>query len=172
MKNKYQAGEHIVYDNYGVCLIKDIKEMSLVHGVPRKDYYILSPVNASQSTYYVPCDNEALTSKMRNPLTENEIHNLLKNSEAIILSWTDNRQQRAEISREILKNGINVELIALIRCLYERKLALRANGKKLSATDEGILLSCERMINDEFSFSLGISSDTVPEYIRSFMKEQ
>lgn len=172
MQNEYKTGEHIVYDTYGVCKITDIKKMAFVHGTPAQNYYILSPVNASQSTYYVPCENEALTSKIRRPLNKDEIDSLLDSSHSIDLSWIDNRQVRSEHSREILRKGITPELIALIRCLYERKLTLKSNGKNLSATDEGILASCEKLINEELSFSLGITTDEVPGYIRGCLKNE
>lgn len=171
MQIEYKTDEYIVYDTYGVCRIKEIKKMSFVHGEPSRPYYVLSPANASQSTYYVPCENKVLTAKMRRPLNKNEIEKLLDSSLNIDTSWIDNRQSRAEYSREVLKKGITPELFSLIRCLYERKLSLEANGKSLSSTDEGILNSCEKLINEEFSFSLNITAEEVPSYISRCFSE-
>ncbi len=166
MNFSYKEGDYIVYDTYGICLIKEIKNMSFTHASPIKPYYILSPLYSKQSTYYVPCDSEKLVSKMRLPLTKSEIEELLKGSYETEFGWIDNRQTRGEKIREILNGGISPELIALIRCLFERRLELKEKGKSLSATDENNLSIAEKMINDEFSFSLGIEKESVADFIR------
>lgn len=165
MEYKYKKDDYIVYDTYGVCKITDIKQMSLIHGVKAQDYYILSSVNFSGCTYYIPCGNETLLSKMRRPFNADEINALLEASKKIEFSWNDNRQQRCDFSKEIMQKGITPELIALIRCFYERKVFLDKNEKKFSSTDENILTGCEKMINEEFAFSLKLDATAVPTYI-------
>lgn len=170
MENQFKTGEFIVYDTYGICEIKEIKKMSLVQGSGLQTYYILIPVNSQSSTFYVPCSNEKLCSKMRRPMNAEQIRQLLSESRTAQFSWIENRQLRAERAREILKGGITPSLIALIRCLYERKTDLKKQGKSLSSTDDGILTTCEKLINEEFSFSLNIPCSCVPGYISGCME--
>lgn len=170
MVNQFNAGEYIVYDTYGVCEIQEIKKMTLVHGTPFQLYYVLKPLGAGHSTYYVPCENESLCVKMRRPMSKEEIEKLINASVDSSIKWIENRQLRSEKAREIIKKGVTPDLIALIRCIYERKLCLKENGKALSATDESLLASCERLVNEEFSFSLDIPESGVAEYIKGCIR--
>ncbi|MBQ7295346.1 MAG: CarD family transcriptional regulator [Clostridia bacterium] len=170
MSEKYTAGTFLVYDTYGICKISEVKKMTFLKGTPLQTYYVLSPLNSPSSTFYVPADNETLAGKLREPMSEREIKGLLSESEKISLDWIDNRQTRNENFRRILDGGITPELIALIRCLYSRKTQLQENGKKLSGTDEGIFTSAEKLVKEEFAFSLKIESEKVAEYIQSYLE--
>lgn len=170
MENQFKAGDHIVYDTYGICEITEVKKMTLVSGTPFQPYYVLRPLSAGHSTYYVPCENEALCNKMRLPMNKEKINELLAESVLSSVKWIENRQLRSEKAREIIRNGVTPDLIALIRCLYERKLSLKENGKALSATDESLLSSCEKLVSEELSFSLDIPIDEVAGYIKDCIK--
>ena len=50
--------------------------------------------------------------------------------------------------------------------------SLSEKGKKLSSTDEGLFISAEKLIKEEFAFSLGISPEGVTEYIHAFMEKR
>ncbi len=166
----YTKGEYLVYDTYGVCEIREIKSMRFSKTAPTDIYYVLSPLNSPNSTFYLPTQNEELCKKLRYPMSEEQIKGLLSEAEAIFPEWTDNRQIRNDNFQRILSGGITPELIALIRCLYERKLLLSENGKKLSSTDEGFFNSAEKMVKEEFAFSLKIDSEKVTEYIKNYFK--
>ena len=170
MENQFKAGEYIVYDTYGICEITEVKKMTLVSGTPFQPYYVLRPLSAGHSTYYVPCENETLCNKMRLPMNKEKINELLTESISSSVKWIENRQLRSEKAREIIRNGVTPDLIALIRCLYERKLSLKENGKALSATDESLLSSCEKLVNEELSFSLNIPVGEVAGYIKGCIK--
>ncbi len=167
----YTKGEYLVYDTYGVCEIKEIKIMRFSKTAPTDTYYVLSPLNSPNSTFYLPAKNEELLKKLRRPMSEEQIKCLLSEATGISLDWTDNRQMRNDNFQRILGGGITPELIALIRCLYERKLSLSEKGKKLSSTDEGIFTSAEKMVKEEFAFSLKTDSEKVTEYIKSYFEE-
>ncbi len=166
---KFGVGTHVVYDIYGICRITDIKPMAFISGEKKKDYYILSVLNSPTSTYYVPVDGAE--GKLRHPMTKEEIHLLLDTPGETQVSWNDNRQSRKDFFLRILDKGITPELMGLIRCLYSRRLELSANGKSLSSTDEGIFSAAEKLVREEFSFSLGIPSDEVTEYIRNYFEK-
>lgn len=170
MKEMYTEGTFLVYDTYGICEIKSIKRMNFTKGAPLKTYYVLSPLNSPSSTFYVPTDNEVLCEKMRKILSESEIKHLLDESKNVSVDWIDNRQIRNETFHNILDSGITPSLLALIRCLYSRRKTLLSQGKKLSTTDENYFTTAEKLVNQEFAFSLGIDSDKVTEYIQGYYK--
>ena len=171
MKPEYKPDTCVVYDTYGICKVNKIDNISFSKGTPKRPYYILSPLNSPSSTYYVPITNEALQNKLRLPMTEPEIKDLLKRSQSHSVKWIENRQERNEAFSRILSHGITEELICLVGCLYKRRLDLSKRGKKLSSTDEGFFSAAEKMLREEFAFSLEISPDEVTEYIHTFMSE-
>ncbi len=166
----YTKGEYLVYDTYGVCEIKEIKSIRFSKTAPLNTYYVLSPLNSPNSTFYVPTQNEELCKKLRRPMSEEQIKAILGEAADISADWIDNRQMRNDNFQRILAGGITPELIALIRCLYERRLSLSEKGKKLSSTDEGFFTAAERLVKEEFAFSLSIESEKVTEYIKSYLE--
>lgn len=172
MQTEFNAGTCLVYDTYGICKVTKIESISFSKGTPKRPYYVLSPLNSPSSTYYVPVNGEATQTKLRLPLTQAQINTLLEKSLACNIKWIENRQERNEIFRKIVSSGITEELISLIACLFKRRSFLCEKGKKLSSTDEGIFSAAEKMVKEEFAFSLGISPDGVTEYIHTFMDKK
>ncbi len=169
MSNAYEIGSAVVYDVYGVCTVKDVRPMSFFSGQKKENYYVLVPHNNSTATYYVPVDKDRTGKKLRTPLTEKEIRELLVKAKGCECSWIENRQQRSERYRQITDKGISPDLLALIRCLYERKEELNKKGKTLSATDEAVFACAGRLVNEEFAYSLKIPGDDVEKYIQNFI---
>ena len=95
---------------------------------------------------------------------------LLLKAKASMPDWIEKRQERNEYTNRILSMGITPELISLIGCLYNRKQLLETQGKKLSSTDENTFALAEKMVKEEFAFSLNISADKVSKYIHTFME--
>ena len=170
MHSNYKVGTYLIYDTFGICKLDKIENLSFSKGTPKRPYYVLSPLNSPSSTYYVPVTNNAQTTKLRPPMTEKEIKALLEKSRSLNIKWIENRQERNENFGKILASGISEELICLISCLYSRSSALSELGKTLSSTDKDFLVTAEKMVAEEFAFSLGILPEEVPGYINSFMK--
>ena len=169
MSEKYNAGDFIVYDVYGICKIERLEKFSFSKAIPKEDYYVLHPINAPTSTYYVPVTGEVAIKKLRRPMSEIHIKALLLEALNLNLSWIEKRQQRTEYFYHVLSEGISAELICLIGCLYKKREELLSKGKKLSSTDENFFKAAENMVKEEFSFSLGIPDKKVSMYIHNFM---
>lgn len=165
---QYKVGEHVVYGNDGVCVIADITQPQFMEQTPNPGaYYILKPLNNSGSTFYVPVDNETLRAKMRYVLSHEEIDTLLEGIRGKEISWIDDKKQRAETFRGILRRGIRDEMLLMLRCIYLQRSKLTTLGKKLPTADEGVLQSAEKQVREEFSYVLAITPEQVGEYIRS-----
>lgn len=165
---RFNEGESVVYDTYGICTVERIEKKSFASGMPLQEYYVLSVMGSPNSTYYVPLNSEKLCSKIRYPLSVQEIHTLLEHSAEIPCEWIENRQMRTDTFREIMQKGVSAELVALIRCMYEKKCLNQNCGKKLSATDETLFNSAQKLLAQEFAFSLGIEENQVNDYIVNF----
>ena len=72
MAEKFAVNDYVIYGKSGLCIVKEIKKMRMANG-PLSEYYILNAASGNAVTIYVPCDKENLVSKMRRPMTKDEI---------------------------------------------------------------------------------------------------
>lgn len=170
MKTKFHKDEYIVYGKTGVCLIDEVKPLSFHCKEDNTPYYILKPIGNSTAIVYVPTNNEDLVSKMRYVMTEADIDELLSETKGMKIDWIDNKNARADYFQQLVTSGNQQELILLVSCIYLQKQERLAAGKKLAASDETILRTAERLIEEEFSFSLNIPEKDVAKYIQERME--
>lgn len=162
----FQIGEVVSYGATGICTIEDIRMESMSRsGAKKQQYYILRPNAAPTCTTYVPVANEALAAKMRRILTKEQIDQLIDSIRGQELPWIEDTRRRSEAYSQIVAKGISGELLKLISCLYLEKKARNKGGRKFCATDEKLLSSAERMVSEEFAYSLQIPQNQVSQYI-------
>ena len=160
MSDGAKIGSYVLYGKTGVCLVK---EQTVMNG---GQYYVLSPISDRHSSVYVPCANEELVGRMRPLLRREEIDLLLSNADEVRLEWLEDRNERATFCRSVLCGGDRKELVRLLCCLMRRKIERMEMGKRLSAMDETFLQECVRLVQEEFSMVLGISTREVGPYIQ------
>jgi len=163
---QYKTGDLIRYATTGVCQIAEIKKMRGADRHTVRTFYVLKPVSNKASTVYVPVDNAELVGKMRYILNKDEIDELIVSDLGSRVEWSDDRKIRQENFHSIIKNCDHRELLCLISCIYLKKQELVSIGKKLASTDEAILNQAEELIENEFSFVLGVTKNEVGAYIR------
>lgn len=166
----FEKSDYIVYDNAGVCLIEDIAARKFEYWDSERICYVLRPIGNQSSMVYVPVDNEKLTKKMRRIMSKDEIDAILDNVRTKCITWIDDRRKRSEQFREILSAKNQQDMLLLASCIYTKKRELASIGKKLSNSDEMILRETERFVNEEFAFSLKLSTGQVAEYIQQRLK--
>ncbi len=166
--DRFNAGEILVYRVYGLCKVKEIKEMTFSKNEAPQEYYVLVPVSGMPSLYYVPVGNEKAASRLRRPLTAEELDTVLSRVRDEKCQWIENRQLRSEFFNSVLSRGVTSELLSLIRCIYCRKSELSEKGKRLSTTDENIFSSAEKLLFEEIAFVLGIEKEKVSDYLGSY----
>ena len=127
----------------------------------------MTPFTNSSTVIYVPVENEQLTSKMRHILTKEEIDATLDEVNEKEILWIENRKERMEYFQTIINQGDTTELLRIVACLYKRKLSVVNQGKKFSLTDENLLQQAVSIIDNEFSFVLGIEVNKVKDYIQA-----
>jgi len=159
----FQIDDTVVYGSQGVCRVSQITEQKLA-GKTMK-YYILTPLNNSTLTIYVPVENETLTSKMRRVLSPEEIKDIIHTMPAQELIWVENDSERRDAYRDILSRGDTLELVQLAKTLFLRKQELVSMGKKLHSADETFLKDAETMLYDEFALVLNITREEVVPFI-------
>ena len=160
----YQVGDTIQYSSTGICKIDAIEEKVL--GKIKKSYYVLMPISHSNSTVYVPVDNEALTSKMRRILNKDEILEIIHSSSESPDILIENDTERREKFTDIIHSGNRKDLLILIRSLYLHKEHQQSNGRKFHIADERVFKEAERILYDELSYTLEIPADEVVKFIQ------
>jgi CarD family transcriptional regulator len=161
----FEIGEYVNYGTNGIFQIVDIRK-ECFDSKTEKEYYILQPVYSSNSTIYVPADNETVTKKMQYILTPEEVHDLIKSIPEEETFWIQDDRLRREKFTKILRNGDRRELIGLLKTLYKRKKERNESGHKFFAVDENILNTAERILHQEFALVLNIKPEEVVPFIR------
>jgi len=164
---RFNKGDFVVYGSSGVCKIEEIGDITF--GKLTQCYYTLRPIADQSSLTYVPCDNEALTAKLRFVLSKEEIEEILQLHLDSSVSWDNDRKVRLALFRDILAGGDPAALLALIRCIMLKRIELEADNRKLSLSDSETLRAAMFSINSEFAFALGIERHEVEDYIRSHL---
>ena len=167
--NGFDIGEYVSYGINGMCNIEDIRPMQLSQSVEKMMYYILRPESNPKSTIFVPVNNQKLVSKMRELMTKDEINAMLVRMKDRTLEWEKDVRFRTESFHEILNNGVNQDLILMIRCLHRKRQELVQLGKKLPARDSNTLKTAERLVEEEFAHVLHIKCEEVSDYIRDVL---
>ena len=157
-----QTGSMLLYGNQ-VCRVCQEKE-EVFHGT-RRNYYLLQPIYDTSSMIYVPSDNPKLMGKMRQILSPEEIHQLIREIPNQETKWIADDRQRSDTWKEVLSTGDRKKLVKMIKTLYEKKQEIEAAGRKFHAADENALRQAEQMIHDEFALVLDIQRDQVAPFI-------
>ena len=168
-RNGFDIGEYVSYGINGMCNIEDVRPMQLSQSVEKMMYYILRPESNPKSTIFVPVNNQKLVSKMRELMTKDEINAMLVRMKDRTLEWEKDVRFRTESFHEILNNGVNQDLILMIRCLHRKRQELVQLGKKLPARDSNTLKTAERLVEEEFAHVLHIKCEEVSDYIRDVL---
>lgn len=130
-------------------------------------YYVLKSIKGNNSVVYIPTDNEKLVAKMRPVLSTEEVYNLINEMPMDKCQWIEDDLKRKEAFHNIIAESNPQKLANLIRTIYIHQSELSSTGKKLHISDERFFKEAERILYNEFSLALDISSDSVPSFILS-----
>ncbi|MGE5416651.1 MAG: CarD family transcriptional regulator [Acidobacteriota bacterium] len=158
----FKVNDYVVYGSTGVCLITDIQQDEFA-GNEGIEYYVLKPVYSENMTIKIPVNNVKV--KMRKTMSKDEVLALIAKMPEQETLWLDDNRERSEYFKAALKTGKSEEWVKIIKTIYLEKTEKAAIGKKLSKTDEDVLKSAEKQLNEEFALALGISPDEVLPYI-------
>jgi len=162
----FQVGEVVAYGATGVCTVEAIEMRSMSRaGTKKQEYYVLRPLASPSCMTYVPTGNEVLTGRMRRVMSKTEIDAMLETIRGEKLLWIEDPRQRTEQYSQILARGLTGDLLKLIGCLFLEKKSCAGKGRRFSAADDRLLSNAERVVSEEFSYSLQIKPGQVVAYI-------
>ena len=162
----YEAGMHVRYGSTGICLIESLTEVPFPGQTAPRRCYVLRPVRNRSMEITVPVDNEALCAKMRPLLTKAEIDEMLDTAvKSDAIEWIEDRKLRRAEFRRLIATGDAQTLLQLIHCILKQRALLAESRKHLSSADDNTRKDAERMLDEEFAFSLGITPEEAGAYI-------
>ena len=164
----FNKNDYVNYSTNGICKIEDIRAIPFDANAKERTCYVLKPVYQNASTIFVPVDNDKLSVKMRPVLSAEEIDKIILDIKNQEMHWIKDRKKRMEKFQDILQRRDEKELLLLVSCLYFKSGELE---KGLASTEEEILKKAENIVEQEFSFSLKISSDSIGNYIKEKLEE-
>ncbi len=158
-----QVHDTVVYGTQGVCRIDGVAKKDFC-GKP-VEYFVLTPLDNSRSTIYVPVQNKKLVEKMRRVLSVEEIYDLIEKMPQEDVTWIENETERKEKCRAILAKGDRLQLVRMIKALYQHKQEQLAKGKKFYVSDERFFHEAENLLYEEFALVLQIPREQVLPFI-------
>lgn len=152
----YQINDVIIYGAHGVCTIAGIEEKIL--SGDRRTYFVLKPVRDNGATIFVPTDNQLVLQKMRKPLSVEQTNQLIDSMETQEVAWIPDENARRELYKRILAGGDPLELIRMIKAIYQHRQERQAAGRRLHTTDERFFKDAEQILYNELQYVLKLNS--------------
>lgn len=165
----FHKGEKIIYGSKGVFEVMDITTIQ-TEGVPGdRLYYVLRPLNVSDSRTYTPVDNDRVV--MRPLISRPEAEHLIDEIPEIEELNVPSEKQREQTYKDCIRTANCREYIRIIKTLNHRKIARLNRGKKITATDERYLKQAEDALFSEFSVLFSVPQEDMPQFISDRLHE-
>lgn len=162
----YQLGDRVMYSTTGVCEIVEIKKQKVLD--MDMEYYVLNPLYQKNSTIMAPVKNA--DNLMRELTQKDEVDKILSSMDSIEIQWIEDDKQRAEHFRDRIKTREVVEWMKVIKNILIQQQQRQSEGRRLRQSDENVLKTVQKLVNEEFATSLCIDIENVGEYIRKNIK--
>ena len=146
----FAVGDTVMHASEGICTVLEILKPEM---------------EKSSSTVYMPVSrgNEVL----RRLLTRSDIDALIAQSRLLPSLWIEDAKQRRDAFHAVLSSCDYARMMRMIAEIYEHNTLRLAEGKKPCAADENIREEAEKLLHQEFSHVLGLSSEETVAYIQS-----
>lgn len=155
---------HIVlYGNATICRIVELRSMAFKRGEEKEEYYVLKPVYEDRDTFFVPVSKAE--ERLEKLLSTEDIADLLKSTPDKSKIWADNASQRRKNYMDIINRGSHQELVDLIRILNEQQQTKLTQGKRLSQSDETMMIRAADKLYQVFRYLMEITPEEMIPYI-------
>ncbi len=157
----FEINDRVIYRTRGVCIIVDIVKKTF-HGMEEKEYYVCESISGDHYRSYVPIGSET-ASQMKYVPSPEEIDRMIDEAFSAEHEYLTDKKARETYYSEAQKRSDEVELIRIYAMLAER----RRRFPKMPAADIRMMSFIEKVIDEEFAYSLGIERSEVEEYIKN-----
>lgn len=159
-----KVNDYVNYGVHGVCKVEETAFLKFSGDLHKHEYYVLQPVFDQSSKIYLPVESSELTGRMRPILSAQAIDEAILSAKDRAILWQSDFKLRSAQFHDILSKRNEKEILQMLSCLYLRS---QESGRGLNAGDAAILKTAEKMIEQEFAFSLQIQTKDVGKYIKN-----
>lgn len=151
----FKIGDYVVYKK-DVCLVSDIKR----HHIGDEDYYLLLPIDEATLKIFVPTDNGAVRSLIK----EEQVEKLIEKIPEIEVIQYEGRLIENEY-RSLMSTGKLEDLVRIIKTTYQRNKERLDHNKKAGDKDSNYFRQAERLLYNELSLVLHMDYETTKNYV-------
>ncbi|GHU63622.1 CarD family transcriptional regulator [Clostridia bacterium] len=165
----FEKGEYVMYSCHGCCIIADYSEVEMDGAM--KMYYHLTPIGENRTVIMTPVDNQKV--RIRKIISGEEgkkIFGAIQELED--LEWIDNRTQRSQNFKNVIREGSTQELAQLVKTLLWKKMESRLEKQKFTVADTNVLRDAEKLLYSELSASIQMDLGQIKEQINKKLQEK
>lgn len=155
----FNVNDIVMYTTYGICKITSIKQETFFGTT--EDYYVLKPLNESNTEITLPINNPMTKLRLHPLLSKSEVNELINEIPFIEPFWIERDNDRKIKFSDIIKSGDRKETIRILKSIKVHTIEIKNKGRKLHATDEACMKDAEKLLLDEFSHVLEMERDQV-----------
>ena len=164
----FQVNDHVVYGNYGICVVKAIGSLEMDSVVKDRLYYMLEPLYSEKNTIYTPVDKE---DSMRCAITEQEAWKLIDGIQAQEMIQVADEKRAEQAYREIMRTNECSGWSRIIKTIYLKNRKRLAEGKRYTAKDDIYLRLAEDFLFRELAAALKVKKEDVESIISDRVKQ-
>lgn len=159
-----KTGSIVLYGSQGICKISEITTKKV--GKISAQYYVIKPIYADNTVFFVPIENEVLTARIQSVMSKSQAEKFVDSlNEIEPLKNMDEAEKRKEY-KEALSSNDRQRLVAVIKTLRAERDLRRESNKKLNINDEQILYKAEQLLYSELAFAMEITPQEVVDAIK------
>ena len=164
----FQVNDHVVYGNYGICVVKAIGSLEMDSVVKDRLYYTLEPLYSNNNTTYITVDKD---NSMRCAITEPEAWKLIDGIQAQEMIQVADEKRAEQAYREIMRTNECSGWSRIIKTIYLKNRKRLAEGKRYTAKDDIYLRLAEDFLFRELAAALKVKKEDVESIISDRVKQ-
>ncbi len=161
----FEINDKIVYGVMGVCEIVDIAPPP-IKGIDGK-YYYLQPIYDSRGIIYSPVDSNKVP--MRYIMEKAECEKLIVRAQNCIKDAPLNEPVTAAMYDDMVKSQKPLELMHLVRALYNVKNERAKDLRKMKSMDSNMLTTAKKLLYGEMAAVLERDLKDMTEEMDSYL---
>ncbi len=156
----FQINDIVVYENGGVCTIKEIGTPDFVKG--NELYYIMEPISDTSGKLYVKIDNQFI---IRPVISKDKALGYLAKLREMEGTYNRSDKLRNQEFKDALHSCEYDQWLGLMKGILGEQNRREAEGKRLNMSDEKVLQRVNRLLSDELSVACDITKEEAKEKI-------
>ena len=166
----YKINEVVCYQNYGICQIIDIKELTVMNNKPRKYYFMRQMFDKCDSTIIkIPVDTQNI---MRRVISKENALLLIESLPTLDPVRVKDVREREALFKSMISSWKMEEWVKVIKSIYMMRNENRKSDKPkiMPIIDMKYFEKAESLFNQEMAYALEMSENEIPTYIENMIE--